>query len=83
MLLAAGLVSVASPASAANLLGNPGLESGSLSPWACSLGSVVSAPVPTMQVDLRGGLARRGGEVDGELGVVGVGRPGRRAAGDT
>ncbi|MBB5868875.1 chitinase [Allocatelliglobosispora scoriae] len=45
VLLAAGLVSVASPASAANLLGNPGLESGSLSPWSCSLGSVVSTPV--------------------------------------
>ncbi|MDI1462641.1 carbohydrate binding domain-containing protein [Catellatospora sp. KI3] len=45
--VAAAVVMTASPASAANLLSNPGFESGSLSPWTCSagLGSVVSTPV--------------------------------------
>ena len=35
------------PREAANLLGNPGFETGSLSPWSCTggLGSVVSTPV--------------------------------------
>jgi hypothetical protein len=32
-------------ASAAELLSNPGFETGSLSPWSCSAGSVVSSPV--------------------------------------
>ncbi|MBV1856742.1 carbohydrate binding domain-containing protein [Catellatospora tritici] len=37
----------AQPAYAANLLANPGFESGALSPWSCTggLGSVVSTPV--------------------------------------
>ncbi len=37
------------PASAANLVANPGFESGALSPWACTggLGSVVTSPVRT------------------------------------
>src|SRR5689334_10192272 len=40
-------VFVAQPASAANLVANPGFETGTLSPWSCSgnLGSVVSSPV--------------------------------------
>jgi len=43
------LISSAGPAHAANVLSNPGFESGSLSPWSCSggLGSVVSSPVHT------------------------------------
>ncbi|GAA4075391.1 glycosyl hydrolase family 18 protein [Nonomuraea soli] len=32
-------------AQAANLLSNPGFETGSLSPWSCGLGSVVTTPV--------------------------------------
>ena len=46
--LAASAVMLSSaPAQAANLLANPGFESGSLSPWSCTgnLGSVVSTPV--------------------------------------
>ena len=43
--VAAGVVAGATPAAAANLLGNPGFESGALSPWSCSLGSVVATPV--------------------------------------
>jgi len=41
------MVSVASPASAAELLGNGGFESGTLAPWSCTggLGSVVTTPV--------------------------------------
>ncbi|NUO55662.1 MAG: chitinase [Hamadaea sp.] len=38
-------VSVSTPAYAANLLANPGFESGALSPWSCGSGSVVSTPV--------------------------------------
>jgi chitinase len=38
-------VVVVQPASAANLLTNAGFESGSLSGWSCSGGSVVSSPV--------------------------------------
>ncbi|NUT33879.1 MAG: chitinase [Hamadaea sp.] len=48
VLLAGAAVLVASgSAQAANILANPGLESGSLSPWSCSggLGSVVTTPV--------------------------------------
>ncbi|MBV1851706.1 glycoside hydrolase family 18 protein [Catellatospora tritici] len=54
LLVATGVLAVASPASAANLLGNPGLESGSLSPWSCSLGSVVSTPVHSGTKALQG-----------------------------
>jgi chitinase len=45
--LLAGGVTAATPATAAELLVNGGLESGSLSPWTCSgnLGSVVTTPV--------------------------------------
>jgi hypothetical protein len=45
-LLAAAAVLVAAPnASAAELLTNGGFETGALSPWSCSLGSVVASPV--------------------------------------
>ncbi|MFI8823453.1 carbohydrate binding domain-containing protein [Streptomyces sp. NPDC053431] len=47
LLGAAALVAVPTPAQAANLLTNPGFESGTLSGWTCTggLGSVVSSPV--------------------------------------
>jgi chitinase len=50
------VVAVAQPAQAANLLSNPGFESGSLSPWACTggLGSVVSSPVNSGAKALQG-----------------------------
>ncbi|MGY0022809.1 fibronectin type III domain-containing protein [Streptomyces sp. cg35] len=43
----AGAVALPGTAQAANVLSNPGFESGSLGPWTCSgnLGSVVSTPV--------------------------------------
>ncbi len=46
-LLAAAILVSPAPAQAANLLGNPGFETGTLSPWACTggLGSVVTTPV--------------------------------------
>lgn len=46
-LLAGAALAVPSPAQAANLLTNPGFESGTLSGWSCSggLGSVVTSPV--------------------------------------
>src|SRR6266545_2415217 len=46
-LVAAAGLAVTSQAYAANLLANPGFETGTLSPWSCSggLGSVVSSPV--------------------------------------
>ncbi|GAA1546245.1 glycoside hydrolase family 18 protein [Kribbella lupini] len=47
---------VASPAQAANILTNPGFESGSLSGWSCSGGSVVSSPVRTGSHALQGGV---------------------------
>ncbi|MEU9478273.1 carbohydrate binding domain-containing protein [Streptomyces sp. NPDC048191] len=42
-----GLIALPGTAQAANLLSNPGFESGGLSPWTCTgnLGSVVSSPV--------------------------------------
>ena len=43
--LLAGLTIGTTAASAANLLANPGFESGSLSGWTCSGGSVVASPV--------------------------------------
>ncbi|GHJ49446.1 hypothetical protein Cs7R123_67880 [Catellatospora sp. TT07R-123] len=54
LLVTTGVLAVASPASAANLLGNPGFESGTLSPWSCSLGSVVSTPVRSGTKALQG-----------------------------
>nr|WP_238426789.1 carbohydrate binding domain-containing protein [Streptomyces adustus] len=46
-LAVAGAVALPGTAQAANILTNPGFESGSLSPWSCTgnLGSVVSSPV--------------------------------------
>ncbi|MFE9986965.1 MULTISPECIES: carbohydrate binding domain-containing protein [unclassified Streptomyces] len=43
----AGAVALPGTAQAANILTNPGFETGSLSPWSCSgnLGSIVSSPV--------------------------------------
>ncbi|MFD4570939.1 carbohydrate binding domain-containing protein [Streptomyces sp. NPDC058417] len=43
----AGAVALPGTAQAANILGNPGFESGGLAPWSCTgnLGSVVSTPV--------------------------------------
>ncbi|MEV5845657.1 carbohydrate binding domain-containing protein [Streptomyces sp. NPDC051985] len=43
----AGAIALPGTAQAANILTNPGFESGGLSPWSCSgnLGSVVSSPV--------------------------------------
>ncbi|MFD5760322.1 carbohydrate binding domain-containing protein, partial [Streptomyces sp. NPDC127044] len=43
----AGAVALPTTAQAANILSNPGFESGGLSPWSCTgnLGSVVSSPV--------------------------------------
>ncbi|MFE4963514.1 carbohydrate binding domain-containing protein [Streptomyces sp. NPDC056660] len=43
----AGAIALPGTAQAANVLSNPGFESGSLSPWSCTgnLGSVVSSPV--------------------------------------
>src|SRR5439155_21349284 len=44
---AAGALAATAPAFAANLLANPGFESGALAPWSCTggLGSVVGSPV--------------------------------------
>jgi chitinase len=44
LLLGAGLLTGTTPAAAANILANPGFESG-LTGWTCSAGSVVSSPV--------------------------------------
>jgi chitinase len=44
-LAAAAIVFTAPPVLAANILANGGFESGALSPWSCSNGSVVTAPV--------------------------------------
>jgi hypothetical protein len=45
VLVAAALWYFVPSASAAELLSNPGFETGSLAPWSCSAGSVVSTPV--------------------------------------
>ena len=51
-----GIVLAASPAYAANLVGNPGFESGALSPWTCAagLGSVQATTVHTGTKALQG-----------------------------
>jgi len=59
--LAAGALAalaVSADAADANLLANPGLESGSLGSWSCSAGtgSVVNSPVHTGSYALRGGV---------------------------
>jgi hypothetical protein len=51
--IAAGLLLTSPSASAANLVANPGFESG-LSNWSCSLGSTVSSPVHSGSAALAG-----------------------------
>ncbi|MGW3204372.1 carbohydrate binding domain-containing protein [Streptomyces sp. NPDC001135] len=53
-----GTVALPGTAQAANLLSNPGFESGGLSPWTCtgSLGSVVSSPVHSGAKALQGAV---------------------------
>lgn len=62
--LAAGLLVgiTSSPAQAGNILANSGFESGSLSPWSCDGGSVVTSPART------GGHALAGGATAGSTG---------------
>lgn len=54
-----GAVALPGTAQAANILTNPGLESGSLSPWSCTgnLGSVVSSPVHSGSKALAGAVS--------------------------
>jgi hypothetical protein len=54
LLVGGAVVIVTQSASAAELLSNPGFESGTLSPWSCSGGSVVSSPVRTGSKALSG-----------------------------
>jgi len=56
LLAGAAVLVASSSASAANILSNPGLETGSLSPWSCSgnLGSVVTTPVHSGSRALQG-----------------------------
>ncbi|MES9537630.1 glycosyl hydrolase family 18 protein [Actinomadura sp. NPDC000600] len=61
-LLAGLLVGVTTPAHADNVLANAGFESGSLTPWSCDGGSVVTSPVRT------GGHALAGGVTAGSTG---------------
>ncbi|MEW1640552.1 MULTISPECIES: carbohydrate binding domain-containing protein [unclassified Streptomyces] len=55
----AGAIALPGTAQAANVLTNPGFESGSLSPWSCSgnLGSVVSSPVHGGSKSLAGAVS--------------------------
>lgn len=55
----AGAIALPGTAEAANILTNPGLESGSLSPWSCTgnLGSVVSSPVHAGSKALAGAVS--------------------------
>ena len=50
------LAGITIPAQAANILSNPGFESGSLSGWNCSGGSVVSTPVRSGGYALNGAV---------------------------
>ncbi|MEU9326888.1 carbohydrate binding domain-containing protein [Streptomyces canus] len=54
-----GAVALPSTAQAANVLTNPGFESGNLSPWTCTgnLGSVVSSPVHGGTKSLQGAVS--------------------------
>lgn len=51
-----GAIALPGTAQAANILTNPGFESGSLSPWSCTgnLGSVVSSPCTAAPRPCRG-----------------------------
>src|SRR3954463_3042959 len=51
------VVGGAQTAQAANLLTNPGFESGSLSGWSCSGGSVVSSPTHSGGFALNGAVS--------------------------
>jgi hypothetical protein len=55
----AGAVALPGTAQAANVLTNPGFESGALSPWSCTgnLGSVVSSPVHSGSKSLTGAVS--------------------------
>ncbi|MGW2550626.1 carbohydrate binding domain-containing protein [Streptomyces sp. NPDC001635] len=55
----AGAVALPGTAQAANILSNPGFESGGLSPWSCTgnLGSVVSSPVQAGSKALAGAVS--------------------------
>jgi chitinase len=55
-MVAALLVGVTAPAQAANVLANPGFESGSLNPWSCDGGSVTTTPARTGSHALAGGV---------------------------
>ncbi|MEV5964023.1 glycosyl hydrolase family 18 protein [Kribbella sp. NPDC051952] len=55
------LAGITVPAQAANILTNPGFETGSLSGWSCSGGSVVTTPTRT------GGYALNGGVTSSDL----------------
>jgi hypothetical protein len=54
-----GAIALPGTAQAANILTNPGFESGSLSPWSCTgnLGSVVSSPVHGGSKSLQGAVS--------------------------
>ncbi|CCK26153.1 chitinase A [Streptomyces davaonensis JCM 4913] len=54
-----GAVALPGTAHAANILSNPGFESGALSPWSCTgnLGSVVSSPVHSGSRALQGAVS--------------------------
>jgi chitinase len=56
LLAGTGVLLAAPPAQAANILANPGFETGSLAPWSCTggLGSVVSSPVQAGSRALQG-----------------------------
>ncbi|WP_339154901.1 glycoside hydrolase family 18 protein [Actinomadura luteofluorescens] len=56
-LLAGLLAGVMAPAHADNILANAGFESGSLSPWTCDGGSVVTSPARTGGHALAGGVS--------------------------
>src|SRR4029079_11871929 len=56
-LAATGVLLMSGTAQAANLVANPGFETGSLSPWTCSGGSVVTTPVHTGTKAVQGNVS--------------------------
>jgi U5 snRNP spliceosome subunit len=56
VMAASAALAVMGPASAANLLVNPGFETGTMSGWSCSNGSIVSSPVHTGSRALKGAV---------------------------